>query len=483
MKFSYFVLFLLLLFPGFAFAQEKSSPQLLVDEWATQEQLEHAAVGIYLFNASTGEVLASTEPQLSMVPASTLKLLTTGAALEILGPDYHFKTSLAYSGEVINDTLVGDLIIKGGGDPALGSKYFKEHYLENNFLDAWVDSLKSHGISHITGNIIADASIYEDQLVPSTWIWEDMGNYFGAGACGISVYDNTYEIHLSSPKRVGEQTNILFTKPLIPGLEINNLVLSSEIQSDRAYVFGSPLDNDRTIRGTIPAGRSDFVIKASVPNPPFLLGWDLRLKLNYEDILVDGDIDVRFQHITDEQKTTLAETFSPPLIDIIEVTNHESVNLFAEHILKQLAYVETGVGSTENGIEVVTDFWKEKGIGESGFFMADGSGLSRFNAITAKQMVAVLAYLKSQTTFGEIFINSLPTVPNGTLYYFHAENFPNNSLRAKSGSMTRVRCFAGQLTTDSGQEILFAVFLNNFSCTQSRAISAIEDLLSEVRTY
>ncbi len=458
-------------------AQEYTQEQFKLDSWAGQELLKHASVGVFMQDAQTGRVLASSEPQQSLVPASTLKLLTTGAALELLGADFRFETKLAYTGEIRNDSLLGDLVVIGGGDPALGSEYFKDHYLKKHFLDIWVDSLKQRNIHFIGGNIIVDASVYEQQLIPNTWVWEDIGNYFGAGACGLSVYDNLYEIHLSSPDTVGLQTHIVSTIPEIPEITFDNQVLSSDINRDRAYVFGSPLDNERVLRGTIPKGKSDFVIKASVPNPPLLLGWQLKHKIEDEGIGIEGSIDVNFQQGKICETTLLAKTISPALIDIISVTNHESVNLFAEHLLKHMAYLECGQGSTEVGVKVVADFWKSKGIETTGLFMVDGSGLSRFNAITAKQMVGVLDYMKNESEDGSEFINSLPTVPNGTLYYFHAEYFPDNGLYAKSGSMTRVRCFAGQLKTKSGREILFSVFLNNFSCSQSKAIRAIEDLL------
>ena len=458
-------------------AQEYTQEQFELDRWVGQELLEHASVGVFMQDAQTGRVLASSESQMSLVPASTLKLLTTGAALELLGADFRFETKLAYTGEIRNDSLLGDLIVIGGGDPALGSEYFEDHYLKKHFLNSWVDSLKQRNIHFIGGNIIVDASVYEQQLIPNTWVWEDIGNYFGAGACGLSVYDNLYEIHLSSPDTAGLQTQIVSTIPKIPEITFDNQVLSSDINRDRAYVFGSPLENVRVLRGTVPKGKSDFVIKASVPNPPFLLGWQLKRKIEEEGIVIEGSIDVNFQQGKTGETTILAKTISPPLIDIISVTNHESVNLFAEHLLKHIAYLKCGQGSTEVGVKVVTDFWKSKGIETTGLFMADGSGLSRFNAITAKQMVKVLDYMKNESEDGPEFINSLPTVPNGTLYYFHAEYFPDNSLHAKSGSMTRVRCFAGQLKTKSGREILFSVFLNNFSCSQSEAIRAIENLL------
>jgi len=126
-------------------------------------------------------------------------------------------------------------------------------------------------------------------------------------------------------------------------------------------------------------------------------------------------------------------------------------------------------------------FWKEKGLDITGFFMNDGSGLSRFNAVTASQMVSILNYMKTKSLYSTDFYQSLATVGNGTLTVFNSDNFPGQCLRAKSGSMTRVRCYAGYLTTVSGRQLSFAIMLNNFSCSQSEVFRKIEELLGELR--
>ncbi|MEN6456427.1 MAG: D-alanyl-D-alanine carboxypeptidase/D-alanyl-D-alanine-endopeptidase [Prolixibacteraceae bacterium] len=472
------VLFLIM----FCFFKGHSQPVLcpdsLIGQWTRQQHFQNAGIGIYMEEASTGDRVGSFNPELSLVPASMLKLVTTATALEIMGPDYRFSTKLAFNGIIRNDSLLGDLIIVGGGDPALGSRYFKEHYLTNHFLKAWTDSLNVYHIRHISGNIITDATIYDDQAIPDTWIWEDLGNYFGAGVSGLSVYDNTCDIHLWSSSSAEQPTRITSINPAVPGLTFDNRVLSSDDQRDLAYIYGSPLDLHRVIRGSVPKGKQDFVIRGSIPNPARLLAGQLKSRMENEGITIGGRIKEATQKTTTE--VTLATTYSPILADLIRITNHESVNLFAEHLLKHLAYLKTGVGSVKGGISVIMEFWKNKGLDTRGFFMCDGSGLSRSNALTARQMVGILAYMKNKSRYNELFFNSLPAVPDGTLYQFDARNFPDKSLRAKSGSMTRARCYAGWLRTASGREILFDISLNNFSCSQNTAIQAVEKLLTSL---
>jgi len=454
------------------------SVQQKMSGWKTDLGLSTASVCLAVSDNRTGEVLIKSEPQQSLVPASILKLITTATALEVFGPDFRFETSLTTSGIIRNDTLIGDLQIIGGGDPTLGSMYFPEN---NHFMEDWIKELKSKNIKVIRGNLILDATICESQSIPNTWIWEDIGNYYGAGASGISVYDNQYDIHLTSGKEAGMPTTVRQIDPEIPDLELQNEVLSSDINSDQAYVFGSPMEYRRVIRGTIPKNKSDFVVRASMPNPSAILANEFMKKLTANGISISGVTKFEKAHDVDNLSLVLSINQSPPLRELIKVTNYESVNLFAEHLLKHLAFRNSGLGTTKDGCKFIVEFWKAKGLDMNGFFMNDGSGLSRFNAITAIQMVNILDYMKTKSIYSNDFYESLATVGKGTLNGFRNTNFPNQCLHAKSGSMTRVRSFAGYLTTDSKRELSFSIMLNNFSCSQTEATKKIEEILVDLR--
>ena len=464
---------------SFAAHSQKLNSQIIFQHWENDSLLKNTSIGISVMDAKSGEVVLETVPQLSLIPASVLKIITSATALEVLGAQYRFETRVDYSGDINAETgtLNGNLIIVGGGDPALGSMYFKNHYLKNHFIDQWINAIKKRGIKEIKGDLVADASIYEQQMIPNTWIWEDLGNYYGAGACGLSVYDNMYEISIESGI-AGTLTKIMKILPEIPGLQIENEVTASTINRDMAFVFGSPFETIRIIRGTIPENKKEFIVKASIPDPPYLLASQLKKKLDENQIKLLGSIKTVYKSC--KTGKTICNTLSPPLKDIITVLNHESVNLFAEHLCKHLAYINTGYGSTKDGLEIIRKFWEDKGLDTNGMFLADGSGLSRFNAITPHQLTEILNYI-NRSTDAEIFKQSLPTAGgNGTLYVFDKEKFPNGMLRAKSGSMTRVRCYAGFLKTYSGKELIFAVMLNNFPCKQTEAIQKIEEFLVEI---
>ncbi len=446
----------------------------------SQPDYKNASVGIQVLDVESGLSVFGYNANKLMIPASTLKIVTSAAALEMLGADYRFKTQIGYVGELMeNNELNGDLGFVGGGDPTLGSEYFRINDSSYNFINNWVQKIKAAGIRKINGNIVLDASIYDSEKVPPTWIWGDIGNYYGVGANAFTCYDNLFRITFKSPERAGELTSIISTYPKIEGSEITNEIVSSDINSDRAYVFGSPFDNTRVIRGTIPKGRNAFTIKAAVHQPEEILAYELITQLAKEGIFISGEI--KFQKIDKSKFQTIYIHESPALAEIIKVLNHESVNLFAEHLVKQIAAEKTGIGNREKGIELITEFYKTKEILTDDFFMEDGSGLSHFNAISPNQIASILIFMAQESENKGAFINSLPNAGNGTLSGFSTELFPGNTLKAKSGSMTRVRCYAGFIKTNSGKEIAFSIMFNHFSGSSSKLVKEIENLLFTIK--
>lgn len=456
--------------------QSQQNFDIAFKKFLAQPEYKNATTALCISDLTSGKTLYSFNSEKLMIPASTMKLVTSAAALEILGAAYRFRTKIGYSGKIKNGNLDGDLVIVGGGDPTLGSEYFRNNFQSSDFMDIWIQNIKNAGIKNIRGNLILDASLYDNEKIPPTWIWEDMGNYYGAGASALTVYDNLFRITFSSPAKAGKLTQIISTYPKIEGLEIENEVLSSDENRDLAYVFGSPLDNRRIISGTIPKNRNAFTIKASVQHPEKLLADDFISHLAKAGIFISGG--VRFEKLHTQQIQTIYIQESPELAEIVKVLNYESVNLFAEHLIKQIAAEKTGLGSREKGIEIVQEFWKSKGI-EGDFFMEDGSGLSHFNAISPARFISLLKYM-SESNNAEVFLNSLPGAAN--LSGFDSKMFTPDGLKAKSGSMTRVRCYAGYLLTDSEKKLAFACMVNHFSGSHSKLINETEKLLTIVKS-
>ncbi len=472
--------YLIVLFSGFNInSTAQYTAQAFLNKFEQDEQLDGASIGFCAINRQSGAIVAKSNKQLNLTPASVQKLITTGSALHLLGCNYTFKTTLAYSGDIKNGTLNGNIVIIAGGDPTLGSKYFAKHADYNSYIQKWASLISKLGINKVNGQIIVDLSCYDKQSIPNTWIWEDMGNYYGAGTYALSAYDNTCEITFKSPSQAQQITSITNVTPQLNGIELINEVVSSNINKDLAYVFGGPHDCKRIIRGSIPKGQNAFKVKASLPNPPAIVAQQLLNQLAKQNIGINEEIIYQYD---DNQETlhTIHTINSPKLSEIVKLINHESVNLFTEHLVKQIAYEKYGKSASfGEGINLIKSYWNSEGINIK--YLEDGSGLSRFNAITAQQLTDILYNISQNPEISNAFYNSLPIVPNGTLWYFNQSYFANNCLRAKSGSMTRVRSFAGELITNKGEHILFTIIVNNFNCSQNLLIKKIEKLLFDMK--
>jgi serine-type D-Ala-D-Ala carboxypeptidase/endopeptidase (penicillin-binding protein 4) len=476
------LLFTLLTLLSVVLSAQNSSQQILSD-FQKNSSVKNAAVSIYVANSKTGELLLSTEPQLCLTPASVQKLITSATSLEIMGGDNRFKTILWANGEMKNGKLSGDLVITGGGDPTLGSEYFCQEGEKKKFLSEWAHLIKLAGIDTISGNIVADPFYFSDQDVPSSWLWEDVGNYYGTAASGISVYDNTCQIIFNTPTIEGQPTEIEKTIPEIPGMLLKNEVTSSSNKRDNTCVYGSPFDSFRIIKGTLPVDSKGFAVKASVPDPALLLASELKKTLIDSFIIISGNIEKKkiLNQLEIDSEKIIINWPSPALSEIVEKMNKESINLYAETLLKQLGFVVSGDGSTLAGTTAIKEFWTKKGVETQNLFMADGSGLSRQNAMTAKTLVDILVYMKTKSQWFDAYQKSIPiTGIEGTQKYYFQDSIIKGKARAKTGSMTRVRCMAGYMTTKNGKEITFVIMVNNFSGNSVSLTQNIEKFMESL---
>lgn len=391
---------------------------------------KHAAISAYAVNMETGEVLLDKNSDKSLTPASCMKVVTTAAALQLLGPEMRFQTDLEYDGAIEKGILNGNLYIRGGGDPCLGSDRIAPALSWGRQVEVWTAAVQKLGVQKILGRVIGDASLWERALAAPGWTWEDLGNYYGAGACALSFHENSYTLFFKPGEKEGDPTRVLQTEPKVPELVFHNEVKTGPAGSgDRASIFGVEYSPVHFVRGTVPPG-AIFSIRGAIPDPAAFCAFSLQEALRAKGIAVESKV-----LSVKGKRAAFHTTFSPPLKDIVYWTNQKSLNLHPEHLLKKM-----GQGSAEKGTQAVTDFWKAEGIDIEGFNMADGSGLSRKNMVTAKQLVAILLKMKKSKVF-PLFLHSLPEKGKG--------------VRAKSGSMSQVRGYTGY-----AGNIAFAVLVN-----------------------
>jgi D-alanyl-D-alanine carboxypeptidase/D-alanyl-D-alanine-endopeptidase (penicillin-binding protein 4) len=474
-------IFLIFVFAGFSLISRSQQPfSDALNTVLQQPEYKNASIGIAVQNLKTGQTVFEFNAEKDLIPASTMKLITSATALELLGADYRFETPVGYTGKVENSKILnGNLVIIGGADPVLGSNYFTKYYFTDNFFDVWARKIKAAGIDKVEGDLILDGSIYDDEKIPATWVWEDIANYYGAGPGAFTIYDNLFHITFKSPRKAGKATEITSMWPDVNGLQIKNEVLSADNNRDMAYVFGGPFDKKRVVRGTIPRNRRAFTIKAAVHHPEEIVANEFLKHLASVGVFISGK--VRFEKVDKNNFQAVYIQQSPALAEIIKVLNYESVNLIAEHLLKQLAVEKNGVGNREAGIEIVKEFWQSKGISTDHFLMEDGSGLSHFNLVSPHLFTTVLKYMATKSNNKKVFLSSLPGAGDGTFARFDRNVF-GNSLQAKSGSMTRVRCYSGYLKTDSGNNVAFSIMFNHFLGSHSKLVGKIEELLQILKT-
>lgn len=433
--------------------------------------MENANVSLLVKDPATNETLYQFRPKNSNIPASILKLVTTATALEMLGPDFCFETKLEIDGTVSADSVLnGNLYIHGGGDPSLGSECFDK----GAFFEKWVEAVKKAGIKTITGQIVADASLYDDQGVNPKWIWEDLGNYYAAGAYGISYLDNTFRLVLRSGK-VGTVPEIVNVIPEIPGLTFDNHLLSSTIDFDSAYFYGGPHVNYRGIYGEIPAFRSSFVVKGDIPNPALLLAQHFHAKLVQNGFLVSG---LPTDKVNRQTTRKVIYTHDSPLLsEIITETNVNSNNHYAEQIFRYLALKNNHTATTTDALQVIKSYWESRGLPVEQLVMYDGSGLSPVNTVSAQFIVDLLSYMKTKSQNSKIFYQSLSVSGEvGTLSSFLKDTFLQGKVHGKSGTISRVKCCAGYIDV-KGKSYVFALMVNNANGTPRQVSKKIEEFL------
>jgi len=446
---------------------------------------QSASISFVAMDLQSQEIICSHSPHKVLKPASSLKLLSTASALELLGPDFKFKTQLLYNGKIEAQTqeLKGNIIIKGYGDPSLGSSHFRTTN-DDDFFSHCILALKKTGISSISGRIIGDARYYSSESIPETWTWESMGNYYGAGPNGLSIFDNTYKLYFRTGAKVGQASKITGISPNIPNLSFNNKVKSAAISYDNAYLYASPYSNNIEIRGELPLNKSKFAIKGSIPDPAYLCAYTLDSLLKQSSISIKNNPSTfrLMPSLAQGKQTHIIYThYSPSLKEIIKKTNTHSINLFAELCLIEAGIALKAQPKTKNAADSVLSYWKKRQMPTQGLRIYDGSGMSHYNSISASQLVFLLNYMRNESNYYQSFYESLAIAgKTGTLKYFLQNKKTEGKIHAKSGTIDFGKSYAGYIKTVSGKEIAFAIIVNNYSCSKKEATQKIAQLIEKL---
>lgn len=445
-----------------------------ITDFVNSENLTSASVGFLVKDITNGRVVAHYQENTDRNPASVTKIITTASAMEMLTDTFRFRTNIEYCGKIEDSTLLGDLYIRGDGDPTLGSAYAP---VTCDFFSEVLMAMQQKGIKRITGNVVGDASVFREDGAPFHWLVEDIGSSYSPTPSGLNIQDNLLGIILSSDSSgIVCSSCTPHTSLMQPKIEMTQAANEKSWRMTKTDFSWSP-----TLRGNLPVDSKQY-IKTEMPEPALFLADSIRNMLRQSGIEIAGEATTTKWYHRDSIRDTLFVHKSNTLKEIERVTNYRSNNLYAECIFLTLSKQKDTLAPCVGwrSANVISKFWEGKGLESKKVFQVDGSGLSMKNAISPKFMVDVLSYMNVQSKYSKQFLYTLPTAGrNGTVASFMKGTALEGKAFVKSGSMERVQNYAGYINAN-GKWYAFCIMVSNFTGVRKPLVKQIATLINEV---
>ena len=423
-------------------------------------QFKHAILSMYVVDSKTGKVVFDKNSEVGLAPASCQKVITSVSAFELLGKGYRYATKF-YSAD-----SQSEIIILPSGDPSFGSWRFnstKPELIINKTLSL-IKNLKPREVFSLQ---FANTN-WSMQTIPDGWVWEDIGNYYGAGSGKFNWKENQFTINLQAKIEKNKDTSITYlTNSTIP-IEFNTNELKADFSTndDNAYVYFPENVTMPYIKGSFPTRTNSFKISAAqrAPFNEFISTFYPMLKA--EGIILAPTFTPMYKMAYDFKSLKLLYTYESPSFDSLNYWFlKKSINLYGESFVKTIAYEEKKWGDTDTGLSIIKYFWKQRGVEPSAINIIDGSGLSPANRITTNALVTVMQFAKKQTWFSS-FYNALPEM---------------NGIKMKDGYISGVRSYTGYVKSKSGTDYTFAFIVNNFDGSPATVREKIWKVLDELK--
>ncbi len=469
----------------------------LIDQAINQSPFANARWGIHVISSTDGQRLYSRNGDKLFTPASNMKLYTTAVALDLLGADYQWRTSVyAEAHPDATGTLRGNLILYGRGAPDLVSVSGKDN---GNSLSELASSLFQRGLRRVTGNVIGDASYFRGEPVGDGWLWNDLQWYFGAEASALSINDNEVDVSIMPPTKTGDPPGVRLSDTtgfvrLVPSI--------ATVKTGERFKLGIQRglsNNEVRVWGEFPSGNKGYGAQLAVYNPAL---WSARLfidVLKKQGVTVDGQAESRDWRVPGRERfdpahnTELAFVMSRSLLEVTRATNKKSINLNAELILRTLGRERGPMlsdstpgrerGDDEAGTVIIRLWLARAGIPTQDLALHDGSGLSRLDLVTPQATAGLLLAI-SRTGSGQLFRETLPlSGKDGTLQ--GRLRTIESRVSAKTGSLTYDNSLSGYILADSGETLVFSIMCNDQTAPGSsiRVIDQIAAILAQYPTF
>ncbi len=416
--------------------------------------LASSNIGIKVVSLGTREVFYEKDAKKLYHPASTMKLITAATALVKLGPNHRFHTSL-YVDYLEDGQIVGNIYLKGGGDPVFNS----------NDLEKMVEKLAEMNLKDLQGDIVVDETYFDAVRWGKGWMWDDgpIGGYF-SHLSALTINRNGVRVRISPGTEVSDPVSVHLDPPTQYMQIINEAITVETSEKVRAKMKrkSEPVDeNVLMIDGAMTTGQTEMNRRVDVLDPALYCGTLLREMLARRGVALQGK--VRYGEVP-EEATEIVTHVSPPLSRILWEMNKPSDNLIAELLLKTLgAELKGSPGTGQKGLQVINEFLIEIGMDSEDYAIADGSGASRYNLVTASLLTDLLIYMFRDFTVMPEYLASLPVGGvDGTLAWRMRGMSAEGVLRAKTGTLRGVTTLAGYTTTADGEIVVFSILVSNY---------------------
>jgi len=464
---------------SFLFCSPGIFPQLNKDQLKEKinillknEFFNSTTIAVDAFDLTASEYLYRLNENKLLNPASNMKLLTSAAGLVFLGPRYNFITSIQYTGEIINKTLQGDLYIVGGFDP----------YFSTLNFDKFIKDIKQAGINDIAGNIYGDVSRKDSVFWGWGWMWDDDPSTDAPYLSALNINGNSIDVYVTGSAQ--GQKAIVFTDPETKYVKVINNTITSSVDPQNITVTRDWRNrkNDIMVTGYIPppefAGNDTVKSSVNIYRPDLYFLTLFREKLENSGIKVDGKVSL----LKRPSSTKWLSVFSHQYDSVMVYMNKRSDNLCAEMTLYSLAASFNNYPVTApEGVIVIDSLLSLCGVEENNYVIADGSGVSRYNLLSAEQILSVLKYMYTNDSYlFNIYYKSLPIAGvDGTLAKRMNGNNAEGKVRAKTGTLRGISCLSGYTTAKNNHLIAFSILEQNF-VEQTIYARFIQDLICEL---
>ena len=475
----------------------KSALDKRIDNILDESDARRGSWGIQVIGLANGEVLYERDADHLFIPASNMKMFTTAAVLEKLGPDYVFRTTAESDAAPDAQGRVGDLYLVGRGDPNLGVRTFPYTYHgpqqpADKFVQELADQVVARGVREVTGALVADDSYFVWEPFAPNWAADDLEWGYGAPVSALAFNDNLLTLDVKPGGRIGDEASVHLS-PVPDYFLLKSHVLTSAEGTEKNYhLERQPGSMELDLWGQIPIDSGDDVDTVAIANPPQLLAEQFRAALRARGIAVKGPIEVR--HFTrleaaslpnsvppSSPRVVLAEHTSPPLSEAIKVVNKESQNLHAEMLLRTLGRVQNNHGSLAGGLEALNAFVAQQvEIGPGETYFSDGSGLSREDLVAPQATVKLLVYMAHSPHF-PLWFDSLPVSGiDGTLAHRLLTEDVKGKIHAKTGSVEHVNTLSGYMDLPSGKRLAFSIMANNHPLPNKAGQETLDAITVEI---